>query len=143
MLTVLVACDGSDTALGALQRALSILDASKLHVHLLNVQEGVHMREVPVRGALSDVRAVEQEREAQGMQVLQSAKQMLEQAGVSHDVHVKIGPPAQAIAGFAREYHCELIVMGTRGTGAIANLVIGSVANKVVHLTELPVLLIK
>jgi nucleotide-binding universal stress UspA family protein len=33
--------------------------------------------------------------------------------------------------------------MGTRGLGPIANLVIGSVATKVIHLVEVPVTLIK
>jgi nucleotide-binding universal stress UspA family protein len=34
-------------------------------------------------------------------------------------------------------------VMGTRGMSAIGNLVAGSVATKVIHLTKLPVTLVK
>ena len=41
------------------------------------------------------------------------------------------------------ELNCDGIVMGTRGMGAIGNLVMGSVATKVVHLTKLPVTLVK
>ena len=33
--------------------------------------------------------------------------------------------------------------MGTRGHGAVANMLIGSVATKVLHLVEVPVLLVK
>jgi nucleotide-binding universal stress UspA family protein len=36
-----------------------------------------------------------------------------------------------------------MVVMGTRGTTAISNLVIGSVATKVIHLTTIPVTLVK
>ena len=143
MLTVLVASDGSDHALRALEQLLSMMDSKTLHVHLLNVQEGVHMSEVPLRGTLADVQAVEKEREAPGLKALASAAALLEQAGVSHAVHVKVGAAAQTIVAFATEYHCEMIVMGSRGMGSVANLVLGSVANKVVHLTNLPVLLVK
>ncbi|MCE9642399.1 MAG: universal stress protein, partial [Betaproteobacteria bacterium] len=37
----------------------------------------------------------------------------------------------------------QQIVMGTRGAGAVANMVLGSVATKVLHLVEVPVLLVK
>ena len=39
--------------------------------------------------------------------------------------------------------HYDLIVMGSHGHGAIANLVLGSVANKVVALSKVPVLLVR
>ena len=38
---------------------------------------------------------------------------------------------------------CELVVMGTRGRGAIHNMVLGSVATKVLHLVAVPVTLVK
>ncbi len=37
----------------------------------------------------------------------------------------------------------DVIVMGTRGMGALANLALGSTATKVVHLAEVPVTLVK
>lgn len=48
-----------------------------------------------------------------------------------------------AVARAARRLGCEAIVMGTRGMGAAANLILGSTATKVVHLTKLPVTLVK
>jgi hypothetical protein len=71
------------------------------------------------------------------------AKAILTQAGVSHDLHAKVGQTAETIVSFARDYHCQLIVLGTRGMGAVATFMIGSVANRVVHQTDLPVLLVK
>jgi nucleotide-binding universal stress UspA family protein len=44
---------------------------------------------------------------------------------------------------YAEEKGCDGIIMGTRGLGPIGNLVMGSVATKVIHLTTLPVTLIK
>ena len=50
--------------------------------------------------------------------------------------------PAPSIARLATTHHCEMIVMGTRGMGAVASLILGSVATKVLHLSPLPVLLV-
>jgi nucleotide-binding universal stress UspA family protein len=36
-----------------------------------------------------------------------------------------------------------MIVMGTRGQGAVGNLLLGSVATKVIHLSKVPVTLVK
>ncbi|MCJ9712965.1 universal stress protein, partial [Bordetella hinzii] len=41
------------------------------------------------------------------------------------------------------EKQCDRIVMGTRGLGAVGGLVLGSVAQKVIHLSPVPVTLVK
>jgi nucleotide-binding universal stress UspA family protein len=43
----------------------------------------------------------------------------------------------------AGELGCDLIVMGTHGRGAVAGMVMGSVANRVLHLAPCPVQLVK
>lgn len=143
MTKVLVAFDGSDNAMRAVEQLPRSLNTDKLHVHLLNVREPVKMREVVFNDKLSDMQAIEKLREEAGLAVLAPAKARLEAAGVSFDAHALIGSPAVVIADFAREYHCELIVLGTRGMGTIKNLMLGSVATKVMHLAEAPVLLVK
>jgi nucleotide-binding universal stress UspA family protein len=39
--------------------------------------------------------------------------------------------------------HCDLIIMGAHGRGVLANMVMGSVATRVLHLANCPVLLVK
>jgi len=51
--------------------------------------------------------------------------------------------PAFAIVDYAREHEIDLIVMGTHGRGALAHLMMGSVAERVVRLAPCPVLTIK
>jgi nucleotide-binding universal stress UspA family protein len=58
-------------------------------------------------------------REEAGMTLLTPAKARLESAGIPFDAHVRNGNPAEVITGFSGEYHCDLIVMGTRGMGTI------------------------
>jgi nucleotide-binding universal stress UspA family protein len=54
-----------------------------------------------------------------------------------------MGLPAQEIVRAATEVHADLIVMGTRGMSSLGGLLLGSVAQRVVHLAAVPVLLAK
>lgn len=77
------------------------------------------------------------------MDILKPAIQRLDAAGVSYQSEIFIGDTAPAIVDRAKELHCNGIVIGTRGLTAIANLVMGSVATKVVHLATVPVTHVK
>jgi nucleotide-binding universal stress UspA family protein len=143
MNTILVAIDGSDNALRALDEALKVLDTDALHIHLLTVAEQIHMNEVLFKDTATGMHQVEEEHKAACRQFLEPALRKLSEAGISHNAHVEIGDPAQKIVEFAGKYHCGMIVVGTSGNGAIRSIIVGSVANKVVHLSKLPVLLVK
>ena len=65
------------------------------------------------------------------------------EAGIPFVDHVRIGDVAKTIAHFARDHDFDKIVMGTRGMGAIENLVMGSISTKVIHLSDVPVTLVK
>ncbi len=77
------------------------------------------------------------------MAALKPAMQKLDAAGVKYVHHIAVGEPAEVIVKFAKEKGCDEIVMGARGVGSTASLLLGSVATKVIHLTEIPVLLVK
>ena len=72
-----------------------------------------------------------------------SAQERLKQANVPFTHHISVGHIAETIAQYAKENGVSQIVMGTRGMGAISDLVLGSVATKVIHLSSVPVTLIK
>lgn len=144
MTIALIAFDGSENALRAIDEVLDTMDTSKLYVHLLNVCEPVQINEVAFnKDPISDMLNIKSAREEAGLALLTPAKARLESVGIALDVHVRTGNPAEVIIDFSREYHCDLIVMGTRGMGTIKNLLLGSVASKVIHLTEKPLLLVK
>jgi len=70
----------------------------------------------------------------------------LKDAGVSarsEVVRVPHGATPRAILDAALEEHADLIVMGTRGLSEWSGLLLGSVAHKVVHLSDLPVLVVR
>ncbi|UCD69808.1 MAG: universal stress protein [Betaproteobacteria bacterium] len=143
MKKVLVALDGSDHSQRALDEVLKLFETDSMHIHLLSVCEPIHVNEVLFKDTLSDMRQLEDEHMAFGRNIVETGAAKLKGANISHDMHVDIGHPAQVIAEFAKKYHCEMIAMGTRGLGAIRTLAVGSVANKVVHLSEVPVLLVR
>jgi len=144
MTIALIAFDGSENAMRAIDEVLDTMDTNKLHVHLLNVCEPVQISEVAFNEEpLLDMLSIKKVREEAGLTLLTPAKARFESAGVPFDAHVRTGNPAEVITEFSREYRCDLIVMGTRGMGTIKNLLLGSVANKVIHLTEKPLLLVK
>ena len=74
---------------------------------------------------------------------MRPAIELASAASVPWTSDVLVGDTASMIVKRAEELNCDGIVMGTRGMGAIGNLVMGSVATKVVHLTKLPVTLVK
>ena len=54
-----------------------------------------------------------------------------------------VGEPAIEIVRVAQECRADQIAMGSRGMGALGSFFMGSVAQRVVHLAEVPVLLVK
>jgi nucleotide-binding universal stress UspA family protein len=65
------------------------------------------------------------------------------EAGVTYVTRSERGPVAATIDRVAREEHIAHIVMGTRGLGGVRGLLLGSVATQLLHLTDLPVTLVK
>ena len=140
MRTILIPCDGSDNALRAVRYAASLAkDLSDVQLELLNVQEPLPQK---VHAALSE-QEIERWRAGETDLILQPARQILDAEEVQYQVRSRVGAPANEIARHVHETRCDAIIMGTRGLGAVANLMIGSVATKVIHLVEVPVTLIK
>ncbi|OHC69557.1 MAG: universal stress protein UspA [Rhodocyclales bacterium GWA2_65_20] len=139
---ILLAIDGSEVS----QRALASLVAhvrwfrDKPEVHLLHV----HLP-VPVGLAVQHVsqEALDRYYREEGEAVLAAARGRLEEAGLAVTQHIHVGHPAEIIVKLASELGCELICLGTHGRGAVAGVVLGSVAGKVLHLAQVPVLLAK
>ena len=65
------------------------------------------------------------------------------QAFVTDEILIKRGTPAEIIVETAKELSCDLIVMGTHGHSAIADVLIGSTAKWVVRQSPIPVLVIR
>jgi len=141
MFRILVAVDGSESSDRAVSHLLKKLAwySEKVEVHLLNVQAALPSDV----SRFINAEQLEGFHREQGAAALASAKAILDGAKVAYVTHIGIGDPAHVIAHYANEKGIDQIVMGTRGLGSVAGLVMGSVTMKVVSLTDVPVLLIK
>ena len=79
---------------------------------------------------------------AAGHQVANEAAQRLQEAGLEVIVEVLEGPPADAILRVADVRQCDLIVMGSRGHGTLASLLLGSVSHRVLAHAQTPVMIV-
>lgn len=141
MLKALVPVDGSENSNRAIKHVIGLIQGREpMEVLLLNVEEPIKAWEI--RKFMTD-EEVELMQYARGEEQLQAAKSLLDKEGISYRTEVVIGEIAETICRIARERGFDKIVMGTRGLGAIQNLLLGSIATKVIHLSDVPVTLVK
>ena len=74
---------------------------------------------------------------------LASAREFLAARGVAFESVKRVGNPAEEIVAEAAAGNYDIVAMGTHGHTALANLVMGSVATRVVATSPVPVLLMK
>ena len=137
---ILVPVDGSAGALRAVKHAAAVVSEGA-EVELVNVQPPM-----PLYGMVRAYMRAPQYRAACAAladKALGPAIKLLKRARVAHRPHVMYGEPGATVADAARRLKCRAIVMGTRGQGAVGNLLLGSVATKVIHLAKVPVTLVK
>ena len=77
-----------------------------------------------------------------GDTILSDAKAVLMDANVKVESLSFDGSADQVIVQCGKELDCDLIVMGTRGLGAVRQFLLGSVSHYVIHHSKVPVLLI-
>ena len=134
---VLVAVDHSEVSERALAAARDLALLSKGQVWVLHLRE----REVIPRMGL-----VPAEAESDAEVEVTAAVDELIAAGVTAHGVIRdciFGHAAREIIDDAREHQADVIVMGSRGRGDLAGLVLGSTAHKVIHLADRPVLVVR
>jgi nucleotide-binding universal stress UspA family protein len=75
--------------------------------------------------------------------VLEPIQAFMREQGIDATFVHKVGHPADEIASYAQAGNFDLLVMGSHGVGALKNLVLGSVATKVLARCTVPVLLVR
>lgn len=142
MRRILVAIDGSDTALRALDFAVKQARcAPAAELHVLTVQPTLsNYTAAEIYVTAEKLRQFTAER---ARAVLDAAAERLKAADCRYTLEQVEGEAAETIARRAAELGCESITMGTHGLGSLGILFLGSVAQRVVHYTAVPVTLVK
>lgn len=135
---ILLAVDGSETGLAAvrhlveLSRSLADLPA----VTLVYVDPPL-LRSVALELGIDGVERYHAENAAYA---LKKARTALKRAQLPFVEKVLVGEPADSIVKQAKAGKAELIVMGTHGRGALKQLLVGSIALKVIATSPVPVM---
>ncbi len=142
MRRILVAIDGSETALRALDFAvLQARLAPTAELRVLNAQPTLsNYTAAEIYVTAERIHQVATER---ARAILDAAGERLKNAGCRFELEQTEGDPAETIARRATELGCESITMGTHGLTSFGILFLGSVAQKVVHYATVPVTLVK
>lgn len=141
---ILVAVDGSDHALTALELAVDIQGKYGAELLILCVYRHYSLLEA----SMSMVRPEEPENLDDSMRefasgIVENAKTLAAKLGAKKvRGFVKSGPPARTIVGFAKNKDANLIVLGSRGLGDIEGYLLGSVSHKVTSLADCPVMVV-
>jgi nucleotide-binding universal stress UspA family protein len=142
MIKLMIPVDGSEGSLKAVQYVASHIQDYKegTELHLLNVQHPIVSG--AVRHFISHEELDRYYRE-NAEQAMKPAIEALQKAGLHFTTHTALGEPAETIVQLASEKGCAQIVMSPRGLGNVSGMLMGSVTSKVVHLSHMPILLIK
>jgi nucleotide-binding universal stress UspA family protein len=135
---ILLAVDGSDHALRAAKVAAELARSMKAELRIIVVYDPIpsYLGEPYLQHAISA-------RLKETQEILDKAvKTIGEIPGEVHSGTIE-GNPAEAIIEVARTRECDLIVMGSRGLGRLAGLVLGSTSQKVVSHAPCPVLIVR
>jgi nucleotide-binding universal stress UspA family protein len=139
----LIPVDGSPSSDRAVQHLIKLigdLRDQQTEVHLLNVQAALHSGLAKMLISQDSVNKFHQE---QGLETLKKACKAFDEAKIPYLRHIGVGDAGEVINQYAKAKQCNYIIMGTRGMSSVAGMLLGSIASKVLHLSEVPVILVK
>lgn len=142
---LLIATDGSELAHKAVVEGLALAKSLETKVTFVTATphwSSTEMASRAERGAPHPVEDYEQRATAWANDVLDACKSEAREAGLDCKiVHANDKQPAEGIIEAARSQGCDLIVMASHGRSGIGQLLLGSVATKVLTHSAIPVLL--
>jgi nucleotide-binding universal stress UspA family protein len=134
---ILMAVDHSDVAERVINATREMASPSDAEVWVL------HLREME---AMSRVGFVPIESDEEAQSIVEHGAEELHDAGVKAHYEARTtiyGQAGREIVDAARAHDAGVIVMGSRGRGDLAGLVLGSTAHKVIHFSDRPVLVVR
>jgi nucleotide-binding universal stress UspA family protein len=140
---MLLAVDGSKYSLDAVKCLIEHADwyRDKPEVELLFVHAPVP--KLPGMSKVVGKNQIQRYYAEEGAAALAEAKKLLERAGIRYRDTLLVGQPADEIVKHAEGTRCDLIFVGTHGRTAAGNMLLGSVATKVLHSATVPVMLVR
>ena len=134
---ILLATDGSPDAALAARSAVELSNNTGSELHVVHVGEFL-----PTYFAFTEDEPAELRRRAR--EILDEQLRSIEEGGGSvADSHLRLGRPAEEIINLAEEVGAGVVVVGSRGLGALRRAVLGSVSENVVRYAPCPVFVVR
>ena len=134
---ILVPIDGSIYSEKSLERASEFVDTFGSKLILIYVVE----KSIPIN--LLDRKEYLEILRKFGTNVLEKANKKLSKKGITAKVLLKEGNIVNEIEKIAKKEKCDLILVGSKGLGAVTRLLLGSVSNKISQTSPCSVLIVK
>ncbi|WP_324760620.1 universal stress protein [Haloarcula sp. GH36] len=132
--SILLPVDGSEHGAKVVHHAAELAQWTEATIQVVFVADTTRDSVTVVDGNVVD--ALERE----GETIVADIAATLETLGVEHGTDVVQGSPAPTIVDYAERYNYDLIVLPTHGRTGISRYLLGSVTEKVVRLSDIPVL---
>lgn len=140
---ILLATDFSEASERALDYARELAKAFGASLHVMHVLEDLAAHAWTTEVYVAALPGVHEEMEKQARERLDQLVAGDKSAGIAVQTILRLGSPFVEIVRYAREAEIDLIVLGTHGRGAIAHMLLGSVAERVVRKAHCPVLTVR
>ncbi|MDQ2916370.1 MAG: universal stress protein [Pseudomonadota bacterium] len=142
MLKVLLPVDSSPSALRATRKLIDTLNWYKEAPAIDLVAVHLPVPKVPNMGVFVSKEMIRKYYDDECDAMLAPSRKRFDAAGVTYTVHRSTGQVAESIVERSAQSGSDMIYMGTRGMSALANMALGSVTTRVLHLCHIPVVLI-
>eukprot|EP01134_Creolimax_fragrantissima_P006756 CFRG6756T1 len=142
--SICVAVDSSEHSKYALTWAINNLVKPEDHVHLLFSLDANSWASLGAAGAGADVlQQVREEAITHAETVLKRLGHILTENKIAHTCELAQGDPRSQLCEFVKDKQCSMLILGSRGMGAIKRALIGSVSDYCVHNAQCPVVVVK
>ncbi|WP_262180138.1 universal stress protein [Haloarcula laminariae] len=143
---ILIPTDGSDTANVAVSHAVDLAKKYNARLHALyvvdvdavNLSLGTEQIDRIRQGNFGEMHELQEDAD--------DATGAVVDAAAEHDVavheEVRVGTPHDVIAGYADNQDIDLVVMGSHGRSGVRRALLGSVTERVLRSTHVPVLVV-
>ncbi|MEW6435159.1 MAG: universal stress protein [Myxococcota bacterium] len=140
MKTILVAVDGSEPSLKGVRTAVELAKAMGLGLELVYVLKPILL---PPTAYAEAIQRVEEGNRLLAEDALKAAVKVVTDLGSTCETTMLHGAPAEAIADLADEPRVWGVVIGAKGHNAVSRVMLGSVADRLVHVCKKPVLVVR
>lgn len=138
---ILVPLDGSKVAEGVLPHAKSLAYSEGAELILLTVTSNPAMDIVFSDPGIAETAILEQQEKSKAY--ISKIEDELKSEGFRVSNLMRVGSVAETILGVSEELNVDIVAMSTHGRTGAARWLLGSIAERVVHNSSIPVLLIR